>query len=128
MSAAWPGCMTSLSRWTRCMTSERERSYTLIQLTVPRVHSRAMATEDQRASAADFSRSIRGPRSTTRKAWVEVRDYTSLEIQTRRAMVEALREVVIPELVQLKVGVWVVLSADMRSRAEETAVAGDGRR
>lgn len=75
----------------------------LVQLP-PRAQSRAGATKEQRANTADLSsRSIRGPRSTTRKAWVEVRDYTSLEIQTRRAMVEALREVVIPELVQLKV-------------------------
>jgi hypothetical protein len=87
-----------------------------------------MAAKEQRTSAADLSsRSIRGPRSTTRKAWVEVRDYTSLEIQTRRAMVEALREVVIPELLQLKVGAWIVLNTAMRTRAL-AAAAGDERR
>jgi hypothetical protein len=42
-------------------------------------------------------------------------------------MVEALREVVIPELLQLKVGAWIVLNTAMRTRAL-AAAAGDERR
>ncbi|KAK6904389.1 hypothetical protein I203_105202 [Kwoniella mangroviensis CBS 8507] len=41
-------------------------------------------------------------RTTARKAWQEVRDYTQREIQSREAMVGALREDVMKELVKLK--------------------------
>jgi hypothetical protein len=40
---------------------------------------------------------------TTRRAWDEVRDYTQREIQSREAMVAALREDVVRELMRLKV-------------------------
>ncbi|WVW79250.1 hypothetical protein I302_101216 [Kwoniella bestiolae CBS 10118] len=41
-------------------------------------------------------------KTTARKAWQEVRDYTQREIQSREAMVGALREDVMKELVKLK--------------------------
>jgi hypothetical protein len=44
----------------------------------------------------------RDEKPTTRRAWDEVRDYTIREIQAREAMVGALREVVVKELVRLK--------------------------
>lgn len=44
----------------------------------------------------------KNPRTTTRRAWTEVRDYTLREIQSREALVSALKEDVVKELVKLK--------------------------
>ncbi|WRT68976.1 uncharacterized protein IL334_005958 [Kwoniella shivajii] len=59
-----------------------------------------------RSVAIDSLHDDAGPRkqskSTTRKAWQEVRDYTQRELQSREAMVSALREDVMKELVKLK--------------------------
>lgn len=49
-----------------------------------------------------FSAFRREEKSTTRRAWGEVRDYTNREIQAREAMTGALKEVVVKELVRLK--------------------------
>ena len=40
---------------------------------------------------------------TSRRAWTEVRDYTQREIQSREAMVGALKEDVVNEMVKLRV-------------------------
>ena len=40
---------------------------------------------------------------TSRRAWTEVRDYTQREIQSREAMVGALKEDVVREMVKLRV-------------------------
>ncbi|WVQ93286.1 hypothetical protein IAU59_000353 [Kwoniella sp. CBS 9459] len=59
-----------------------------------------------RSVAIDTLHDDAGPRksqrSTTRRAWQEVRDYTQREVQSREAMVGALREDVVKELVKLK--------------------------
>lgn len=55
-------------------------------------------------SWTDRSAFKRDERPTTRTAWDEVRDYTTREVQAREAMVGALKEVVVKELVRLKVG------------------------
>lgn len=44
----------------------------------------------------------REEKPTTRRAWEEVRDYTTREIEAREALAGALREVVVKELVRLK--------------------------
>lgn len=46
----------------------------------------------------------RGPRSSSRRAWLEVRDYTQREVEARQAMVAALKEDVVARLVAVKVG------------------------
>ncbi|KAK4686696.1 glucosamine-phosphate N-acetyltransferase, partial [Tremellales sp. Uapishka_1] len=46
--------------------------------------------------------SRRGPKSTARRAWQEVRDYTQREIEAREAMVGALKEDVVHRLVAVK--------------------------
>lgn len=43
-----------------------------------------------------------------RRAWDEVRDYTTREIQAKEALVGALKEAVVKELVKLKVGSSIV--------------------
>jgi hypothetical protein len=45
----------------------------------------------------------RDEKPTSRKAWDEVRDYTTREIQAKEALVGALKEAVVKELVRLKV-------------------------
>ncbi len=42
-------------------------------------------------------------KSSTRRGWQEVRDYTQREIQSREAMVGALKEDVVRELTRLRV-------------------------
>ena len=56
-----------------------------------------------RAMLSDASPARKNPRTTTRRAWTEVRDYTLREIQSREALVSALKEDVVKELVKLKV-------------------------
>lgn len=45
----------------------------------------------------------REQKPTSRRAWDEVRDYTQREIHAREALVGALKEVVVQELLKLKV-------------------------
>jgi len=54
-------------------------------------------------SQHENSASRRGQRSTSRKAWHEVRDYTQREVDARQAMVGALKEDVVGRLVAVKV-------------------------
>jgi hypothetical protein len=61
----------------------------------------------------------REEKSTTRRAWDEVRDYTVREIQSREAMVGALKEDIVKELVRLKVGVLI-----LRPYSTERSVSG----
>mgnify|MGYP006876475491 CR=1 FL=1 len=44
----------------------------------------------------------REEKPTTRRAWDEVREYSTREIQAKEALVEVLREVIVRELVRLK--------------------------
>lgn len=53
----------------------------------------------------------RDEKPTSRKAWDEVRDYTTREIQAKEALVGALREAVVKELVRLKVSFYSLGSA-----------------
>lgn len=48
----------------------------------------------------------RDEKPTSRKAWDEVRDYTTREIQAKEALVGALKEAVVKELVRLKVSFY----------------------
>jgi hypothetical protein len=45
----------------------------------------------------------KGQKPTIRRAWAEIREYTQREAQSREAMVSAVREDVLKELVKLKV-------------------------
>ena len=47
-------------------------------------------------------------KSSVRKAWQEMRDYTQREVQSREAMVGALKQDVLRELVRLKVCLMIV--------------------
>lgn len=45
----------------------------------------------------------KGPKPTTRRAWAEIRDYTQREAQSREAMVSAVKEDVLKDLVKMRV-------------------------
>ncbi|CAD6579224.1 MAG: hypothetical protein TREMPRED_002428 [Tremellales sp. Tagirdzhanova-0007] len=61
------------------------------------LHSRAVAVDSLKE---DVMRGEMKP--TSRRAWTEVRDYTQREIQSREAMVGALKEDVVNEMVKLR--------------------------
>ncbi|KAK8843370.1 hypothetical protein IAR55_007027 [Kwoniella newhampshirensis] len=63
-----------------------------------RVHDRTVAID----TLHDDAGPRKNTKSTTRRAWQEVRDYTQREIQSREALVGALKEDVVKELVKLK--------------------------
>ena len=46
----------------------------------------------------------KGSKPTVRRAWAEIRDYTQREAQSREAMVSAVKEDVLKELVKMRVG------------------------
>ncbi|WWC91300.1 uncharacterized protein L201_006243 [Kwoniella dendrophila CBS 6074] len=63
-----------------------------------KLYDRSVAIDSLHDDAAHKKQS----KATARKAWQEVRDYTQREIQSREAMVGALREDVMKELLKLK--------------------------
>jgi len=79
-----------------------------------RIYSRSRAVDTLHDDA--FRRE---ERPTTRRAWDEVRDYTTREVLAREAMVGALKDVVVKELVRLKVGLSPLRTLMDTDRQEE---------